>query len=158
MSRFCKFLHLLGLTLFLGSIFGHIVAGVLAGAPGDPAFVAARAEIVHATRLLTLPGLGLLIASGAGMLAAARLSPLKIGWLAAHVGGAALIVINTAAFIVPAGIRALALAKAGDYGEALGGALLTEDGFGAANVALALALIALGLYKPTLFRRGAATA
>ncbi|MCW2285575.1 putative membrane protein [Rhodoblastus acidophilus] len=158
MYRACKFLHLLGLTLFLGSIFGHIVAGALAGAPGDASFLAARAQIVQATRLLTLPGLGLLLASGAGMLAAARLSPLKIGWLAAHVGGAALILVNTAFVIVPAGARAFALAKAGEYGEALTRAIRAEDGFGVANVSLTLALIALGLYKPTLFRRRAATA
>jgi len=156
MYRFCKFLHLLGLTLFLGSVFGHIVAGALAGTPGDAAFVAARAQIVQATRLLTLPGLGLLLISGVGMSASARVSPFKIGWLAAHVGAAGLILINTAAFVVPAGVRALALAKAGEFGDALSGALLTEDGFGAANVSLALAAIALGLYKPVLFRRQAA--
>jgi hypothetical protein len=158
MYRFCKYLHLIGLTLFLGSIFGHIVAGALAGAPGDSAFLAARAQIVAATRLLTLPGLGLLIASGAVMLISARTSPLQIGWLGAHVAGAALILVNTAAFVVPAGARALALAKAGEYGEALTRAILAEDGFGAANVALALALIALGLYKPALFRRRGAAA
>ena len=158
MYRFCKLLHLIGLTLFLGSIFGHIVAGALAGAPGGPAFLAARAQIVEATRLLTLPGLALLLASGAAMLAAARMSPLRIGWLTAHVAGAVLVLVNTVVFICPAGKAALALAKAGEYGEPLTRAILAEDGFGAANVALALALIVLGLYKPALFRRRAAAA
>jgi hypothetical protein len=157
MYRLAKFLHLLGLTLFLGSIFGHIVAGALAGAPGDPFFLAARAEIVAATRYLTLPGLGLSILSGAVMLISARISPLRIGWLAAHVAGAALILVNTFVFIVPAGKGALAFARAGDYGDALTRAILAEDGFGAANVVLALALIALGLYKPAFRRPAAAT-
>ena len=31
--RLLKILHLIGLSLFLGSIFGHIVASVLGGAP-----------------------------------------------------------------------------------------------------------------------------
>jgi hypothetical protein len=158
MSRFFKFLHLLGLTLFLGSIFGHIVAGALAGAPGGPAFLAARAQIVEATRLLTLPGLGLLLVSGAAMLAAARMSPLRADWLTAHVAGAAVVAVNSLLFVCPAGRQALALTRAGEYGEALSRAILAEDGFGAVNVALALALIALGLYKPALFRRRAAAA
>ena len=41
-----KVLHLMGLVLFLGSIFGHIVAGSLGGGPvsGDR-FLAAREPI-----------------------------------------------------------------------------------------------------------------
>ena len=91
------------------------------------------------------------------MLAAARMSPLRIGWLTAHVAGA-VVLVNTVVFIRPAGKAALALAKAGEYGEPLTRAILAEDGFGAANMALALALIVLGLYKPALFRRRAAAA
>ncbi len=44
MFRLCKFLHLIGLTLFLGSIFGHIVASALAGEPGGANFLLARAR------------------------------------------------------------------------------------------------------------------
>jgi len=41
-----KVLHLMGLVLFLGSIFGHIVAGILGGGPvsGDR-FLGAREQI-----------------------------------------------------------------------------------------------------------------
>jgi hypothetical protein len=53
MYRIFKTIHLLGLTLFLGSVFGHIVAGQTVGAQGA-SLIAARTEIVAATRLLTI--------------------------------------------------------------------------------------------------------
>jgi len=51
--RSLKILHLIGLSLFLGSIFGHIVASVLGGAPqagNEAAFLASRVHITAATR------------------------------------------------------------------------------------------------------------
>ena len=47
--RLLKILHLIGLSLFLGSIFGHIVASVLGGAPqagSESAFLASRRKQV----------------------------------------------------------------------------------------------------------------
>ena len=68
--RLLKILHLIGLSLFLGSIFGHIVASVLGGAPeagNEAAFLASRVHITAATRYLTMPGLLLTLATGVGM-------------------------------------------------------------------------------------------
>ena len=63
-----KVLHLMGLVLFLGSIFGHIVAGILGGGPvSGGRFLAAREHIAAATQFLTLPGLALVLASGVGL-------------------------------------------------------------------------------------------
>jgi hypothetical protein len=148
MYRIFKTLHLLGLTLFLGSVFGHIVAGQAVGAQGGPYLVAARTEIVAATRFLTMPGLALAMASGLAMLFFARLSPLKTPWLAAHIALAAVVVVTAVAVVVPAGREALSLVLAGDFGAGLNAALNREHGFGAVNVALTLALIILGVFKP----------
>ena len=68
--RLLKILHLIGLSLFLGSIFGHIVASVLGGAPeagNEAAFLNSRVHITAATRYLTMPGLLLTLATGVGM-------------------------------------------------------------------------------------------
>ena len=86
------------------------------------------------------------------MAVSSRVSPLRQRWLLAHIAGAAAIAATALIFVVPAGARALVLARAGDFGDGLRQAILTEHVFGAANVLLCLALIALGLYKPS-FRR-----
>lgn len=68
--RLLKILHLIGLSLFLGSIFSHIVASVLGGAPqagNEAAFLASRVHITAATRYLTMPSLLLTLATGMGM-------------------------------------------------------------------------------------------
>lgn len=72
MYRVLKFLHLLGLTMFLGSIFGHIVVSVLGGAPDSPFFLFARQNVTMATQIVTVPGLGMAIISGLGMVVASR--------------------------------------------------------------------------------------
>ena len=51
--RLLKILHLIGLSLFLGSIFGHIVASMPGGAPqagNEAAFLTSRVHITAATR------------------------------------------------------------------------------------------------------------
>jgi hypothetical protein len=153
MYRIFKTIHLLGLTLFLGSVFGHIVAGQTVGAQGGANLVAARMEIVAATRFLTLPGLGLAIAWGLAMMFCARLSPLKNPWLAAHMILGMVVVVTAVAVVVPAGREALALVLAGDFGASLNAALLREHGVGAFNVVLTLVLVILGVLKPKWTRR-----
>lgn len=151
MHRALKILHLLGLALFLGSVFSHVVASVLGGPPGSPGFLPARAEIVAATRALTLPGLGLAVLSGFGM---ALLAPgfRRQRWFWLHVGLAALVVGSSLAWVAPAGRRALALAAGGDA-SGLAAALLTERVAGSVNIALAIALLAVGVIKPALRAR-----
>jgi hypothetical protein len=105
MYHFLKSLHLLGLTLFLGSIFSHIVAGAVGGAD----FLAARAEIDAATRALTLPGLGIAILSGVGL---ALLSPARRAWMGVPAALAAAIALLAVVAIVPAGRVALGGAAA----------------------------------------------
>ena len=107
--RSLKMLHILGLTLFLGSIFGHIVSSVVGGRPGDgSAFVAAREHIRVATNVLTLPGLGLAGLSGVGMMLVARIHPKRTPWLVAHVVVAAMVAVIVFSLVIPAGQQTLA--------------------------------------------------
>lgn len=154
MYKLIKILHLLGLTLFLGSIFGHIVESGLGGEIGSAGFLAAREAISAATRALTLPGLGLAIATG---LALALMSKVKRGWMAAHGGLALAVAVITAVFVVPAGNRAESAAEAIARGEAVpadaGAALVIERAAGTVSVILTIAIVSLGVIKPALTRR-----
>ena len=152
MHRAFKIAHLLGLALFLGSVFGHVVAAVLGGPPGAPGFLAARAEIVAATATLTLPGLGPAVLSGIGMLV---VSPgfRRQRWVWLHAGLAGLVVVSSVALVAPAGRRALALAIGGAPAPDLMSALLTERVAGSLNIALAIALLAVAVIRPALRKR-----
>jgi hypothetical protein len=156
MYRALKIAHLLGLALFLGSIFSHVVAAALGGAPGSPGFLPAREEIDAATRALTLPGLGLAALSGLGM---ALVAPglRRQRWLWLHAALAGLVVVSSLALVAPAGRQALAGAEAfaaGGAGAAeLAGALALERVAGAINIALAIALLAVGVIRPSLRAR-----
>lgn len=88
-----KVLHLMGLVLFLGSIFGHIVAGSLGGGPvsGDR-FLAAREHIAAATQFLTVPGLVLVLASGVGLWLMGW-SLKNSRWLGVHMGLAVMVTL-----------------------------------------------------------------
>ena len=88
-----KVLHLMGLVLFLGSIFGHIVAGILGGGPvsGDR-FLAAREHIAAATQFLTVPGLGLLLLSVVGLWLMGW-SLKNSRWLGVHMGLAVMVTL-----------------------------------------------------------------
>ncbi|KAB2915080.1 MAG: DUF2269 family protein [Hyphomicrobiaceae bacterium] len=156
MYRVLKFLHLLGLTLFLGSIFGHIVVSVLGGGPHSPLFLFARQNVTTATNVLTIPGLGLAIVSGIGMAVISRLSPLRARWLALH-GSLALVVAAIAAVaIIPAGRDMLqgAIALRDGSPDVAAAQILTakriEDIAGAINILLALTIAAIGVWKPKL--------
>ena len=58
MYKFLKVIHILGVAMFLGSIFAHIATGHVPGAADNPpAMLFARQAIELATRYVTLPGL-----------------------------------------------------------------------------------------------------
>jgi len=162
MHRLLRTAHFIGLALFFGSALSHIVEAIAGGDPGGAGFLGARQTIELATRVLTLPGLALTIASGLGL---AALSRSRRAWMVAHGGLGLLVAILAFAVLVPAGREALAGAEALALGQSLpvsaGAALMTERIAGAFSIALTLAIIALGVYKPRIgwfFRRIGATA
>ena len=155
--RLLKILHLIGLSLFLGSIFGHIVASVLGGAPqagNEAAFLASRVHITAATRYLTMPGLLLTLATGAGMWLQSW-SLKRDGWLRVHMFAAVLIVLLAFFVIVPAGSEMLRLAQQGvaEHAGQIKAVHKVEDMVGAANILLAVLATALGVVKPKWGKR-----
>lgn len=152
MTRSLKLLHLIGLVLFLGSIFGHIVSSILGGEPGgSAAFIAARRHILLASEVLTMPGLYLSIASGLGLV---LLSPRRERWMAVH-GGLGLAVLLLALTVVMPTVKdvlAAALAVAKGEGDAAGAAALyaRESAVGGFNVVLSIIIMALALWRPRL--------
>lgn len=156
-----KTLHLIGLALFLGSVFGHVATSVLGGATlGSPEFLAARDNISALTRTLTLPGLGLALLSGLALAYIGRVNPLRSRWLAVHGALAAGIVALTALFVAPAGDRiATAIHSFGAdaaSASAIQSDLLSEHVFGSMNIAFAIIAIAVAIWKPRLARRSPA--
>ncbi len=155
MYRILKVCHLIGLTLFLGSILGHIAASAAAGEPGSAGFLYAREQIAFATRVLTLPGLFLAVASGIALARVSRQSPLRVRWLAAKVVLTVAIAINSVVFVAPAGARVLAGTVALSRGEPVALAQIVRDhnvetAAGAANIVMILAIVLLGVIKPRL--------
>jgi len=154
--KILKILHLIGLTLFLGSVFGHIASGIVGGDVGSgAAFASAREHIVFTTRILTMPGLLLAILTGIGLGLLSGQMKRRSRWFVAHgVLGFAVLAV-AAIFVIPAGKDILALLPALGANdlparEAVGWHQLVEGIAGAVNVLLTLAIVTLGVAKPRL--------
>lgn len=154
-----KMLHLLGLTLFLGSIFSHIVTSALGGEPGTTAtFIAAREHILTATRWLTLPGLALTILSGMALTwLKYRTRPPR--WLQVHALLAGMVLALSLVVVVPAAQQTLKRAQAAQNSQQtatvadIARAKNTEDVVGGVNILLTLTIMSLGVMRPQLSRR-----
>src|SRR5205807_2723998 len=91
-------IHLLGLTMFVGSILGNIVLSLGAPATGDPgAVVFAWRAIAAANTFLTIPGLAILIGSGILLILMQERSPRRERWLALKILAVIGIVVIAAA-------------------------------------------------------------
>ncbi len=155
MNKLFKAIHIVGVAMFLGSIFAHIATGFIPGAADNPpAMLAARQAIALATRYVTVPGLIAAIASGAVMAARANPGFLKQRWLVLHIAAATAIAAITVTVMVPVGWELASAAMAVGAGtltpEAFAGLGVREHVFGAVNILLALAAIGLGTAKPRL--------
>ena len=155
MLKALKAIHIVGVALFPGSIFAHIATGRTPAALTDPAATLfSRQAIDLATRYVTVPGLAIAIVSGILMAAIGYPGFFKRGWLVLHAAAAAIIVVITITVMLPAGrdilTAAAALASGAGAREAFDATAMREHSFGAANIVLALAAIALGAVKPRL--------
>ncbi len=149
MRRTARFVHYLGVALFLGSIFSFIVASSVTATSDLAALAAARRVISAGTMFLTLPGLALLVVSGAVL--SATSNGLKSRWVQVMALAAAVIVVNAVFVVVPAGRTATALAQSavstGDLATGFGAAYMTESVAGGANIVLALIATAAGVWR-----------
>jgi hypothetical protein len=147
-------IHLLGLTMFVGSILGNIVLSLGAPAMGDPgAVVFAWRAIASANTFLTIPGLALLIGSGFLLIPVQDRSPRRERWLAFKILAVIGIVLIAAALIQPSEDQLRALAKS--LPDPAAHASFTEVAvrqqiYGAVNLALVVLASALVVFKPRL--------
>jgi len=157
-QRIARVLHFIGLALFLGSIFGHIALQAIPGSTGESETILfLRTATVVTTRLLTVPGLVLLVITGVWMTVRSHGGFFRHRWLTLHQTIAGLILLNAFLILRPLGLQLLAAAQ-----ELQGGALdlstfqhlaRREMMFGPVNLVLTLATMAVAVFRPSL-RRG----
>ena len=148
MRRTLRFVHLIGLVLFLGSILTFIVVSSVPATWDVASLVVARRVISTGTNVLTLPGLGLLIGSGVG-LTWGQLRVRDHRWLQVMVLAAGLIALNGFVFVLPAVRSASALIEEaqslGTVTEAYTRAYVLESSAGSVNVILGLVAMVAGV-------------
>lgn len=154
MTKPLKILHLLGLALFLGSIPGHIVLGEIAGSGAGLAGFSSLLQAKHVMVLaLTLPGLLLMLLTGAGLLLTSR-GLWRTRWMRVKLGLVVLVALNALLVLTPLGAQIAALAgeaaASGVVPPALAGLALRESLFGALNLVMILTIVALAVTKPRL--------
>ncbi|MEA3292770.1 MAG: DUF2269 family protein [Pseudomonadota bacterium] len=158
MNKFLKAGHLIGLAAFVGSIFGHILLGNLgdreAGLAGFAVLMQAKYMNVL---LLTTSGLVLLLLTGIPLMLRRGMSPAKVRWMGVKLALVALIALNGILVLTPLGQEMAAMARnavsAGGLPAAFFELQSKEDTFGAANLAMILAVISLAVARPALRRK-----
>lgn len=147
-------LHLLGLTMFLGSILGSIVLSLGAPATGDPhAVVFAWHAIGAANTFLTVPGLLLMVASGLLLIPTQGRSPRHERWLALKILAVLAIIVVAATLIEPSEEQLRQLSTAlPDLGAraVFMDAAIRQQIYGVINLALVVLASVLGVFKPGL--------
>jgi hypothetical protein len=94
-------LHFVGLALFLGPIASNILIDQYALTHGLPMLASARILVSLTSHFLVLPGLALMVGSGA-LMAALRDGVRLPAWLCGKVVCVALIAANSSLFLLPA--------------------------------------------------------
>ncbi|GEM_PF-2782736 len=150
MRVLCKVLHLIGLTMFLGSIWVYIAQGTPLETPLITSYV--RDSVWQLVRTLTIPGLALTIVSGMS-LACLQRRPFTSPFVRTKLTVGIVIAINT--YYIAAAIRhAAEVTHTGVFElSQLTEHLHQETLFGAANVLCALGLIAYSVHTVRGTRR-----
>jgi uncharacterized membrane protein len=147
-------LHLLGLTMFLGSILGNIVLSLGAPATGDPhAVVFAWRAIGVANTFLTVPGLLLTVASGLLLIPTQGRNPRYERWLVLKILAVIGIIVVATTLIEPSEEQLRQLATGlPDLGAraVFMDVAIRQQMYGAINLALVVLASVLGVFKPRL--------
>ncbi len=158
MKNTFKWLHLIGLVMFLGSILSFIAMNAFVGASINAELISHQRQFVSAiTWTLTIPGMWILVITGC---LTALVGKYRLGenrWLIVKLVLAALILINGTFFISPLVNQVTGIAGQG----AIQGQLLPtymplkakEDMFGIANFLMILIAFVFAIFRPG-FRRG----
>lgn len=152
MNNAARLLHYVGMILTLGSILTYVVISrLLAGADLD-ALAFGRTIIREGTLYLTLPGMWLVVLTGA-FLTARRYGFLASRWLDLKLALGIGALLNAHLVIVPATETLLVLARDSAatgtlHSDYLATYWYRESIPGAINVACMLAAMALGIWRP----------
>lgn len=149
MNRGLKLAHLIGLILFLGSILTFIIVSLLIEG-GDVETIAFGRQIISTgTHVLTLPGLWILAVTGIGMGYKQYGGNQQYFRIKAAI--AFLVILNTYLFVAPAVTSATELAARslaqGRLLQEYMNAYMQESVYGGINVLLAVAAMAVGVWK-----------
>ena len=155
MNKLLKIIHLLGLALFLGSIFGHILLGNLADPSTEPAGFAALMQAKHMNVLtLTMPGLMIILLSGIALMLRFRMTPKRFSWMAVKLVLVVLVALNGVLFLAPISRDMAMLAQdamaVGSLSPQFYLLQQKEELFGIANLLMILAVVYLSVAKPKL--------
>jgi len=160
MQKVLKFLHLTAVSVFVGSIPGHILLGVAAGRAADPAIALVWYQAKH---LLTagLTGSALLAAMATGAVVLLRRRRLlHARWLQLKLLLVLLIAANGLLVLTPISAELATLAAQAAEGQATMTAVAAlkarESIAGAANIAMLALVLALAVFRPQLGARSAA--
>jgi len=149
-----RLMHLLGLTMFVGSILGTIVLSLGAPATGDPnAVVFAWRAIGSANTLLTIPGLAITIVTGVLLVPTQDRSPGRERWATIKILAVLAIVVIAVALIELSEDKLRDLSRSLHDPAARAAfteVAVTQGTHGAINLALVILGSVLAILKPRL--------
>ncbi len=150
-----KTIHLLALTLFIGSIFGHILLAGLVSPNNDLVSFITLIKAKYANvQFLTTPGIITVLISGILLLATRQQKPKIERWIAIKLGLIVLIVINGVFILTPISHGMVTLLNGVILVEQIPAEFYElkekEDIFGAINLGLIVAVMILSVVKPKL--------
>ena len=157
MKKTAKFLHLIGLVMFLGGILPSIVMNSVVGASTDVVLIYHHRLFVSAiTWALTIPGMWIQIVAGSLMVLAGKYRLIEHRWLIAKLVLVALILINGTFILAPLVSQVTNIAEqSASQGQLLPTYMplkAKEDMYGIANFLMLVFAFLLAIYRPS-FRR-----
>jgi hypothetical protein len=154
MFKLVKVIHFIGIAMFLGSILGYIVMGIVMGSETDVLKVHLHRQFIQRiTWSLTVPGMWLVVLTGVVMTIRGKYGFFKIRWLGIK-QVLAIIILANGTFVLAPYVDQLVMLSAqglsqGTLPEEFPPLKAKEDMFGAVNVLLILVSILLAVFKPT---------
>lgn len=145
MKSIFKIIHLLSVSIFIGSIATYVFFGALVPNNNEVAMMLNREWVSTSTTYLTI--VAMWVAGISGILMSGK--P-KSRWLWVKLVGFVMVALNTHLFISPA--ITTSLEALGNNDDLFKTATLQEAIFGAINLLMLIALVSVAVVKPKLSR------